>query len=231
MTAWVWRGVLALLAIVALGAQLDQASATRPQLALAVPAPFRSKAQATVAMLSLTTRDSATARAEARRLVRRRPMPAEHLFTLAAADLRNQRPQAFTKDFRAASTRGWRYAPLQAAAAQGALQNGDLTGAANRIAALWAAAADDPSTVPLTTLLLSKPHGPEAFALPLSQTHVWSANFLAGAANLAPVPTVVRTVEAAQRNGAHFDCTAIDRLNAQLAQKSAGSQVSPLPCR
>ncbi len=229
MICWLWRVLLALLAVVAVGAELDHASGTRPQLAIVVPEVFRSTAQATIANLALTGKDSATARAEARRLVRRRPMPAEHLFTLAVADLRDKRPHAFTSDFRTASTRGWRYAPLQVAAAQGALQNGDLAGAANRIAALWASAMENPSTAPLTTALLAKPGGPEAFAVPLSQTHVWSSNFLASAAALVSPPALVRTVESAQRRGAKFDCDAIEHLNEQLAQKAAGSPT--LPCR
>lgn len=228
MIRWLWRALAALLAVVAVGAELDHASGTRAQLAIAVPEVFRSTAQATIATLALTTKDSATARAEARRLVRRRPMPAEHLFTLAVADLRDKHPQSFTRDFRAASTRGWRYAPLQVAAAQGALQNGDLAGAANRIAALWASAMDNPSTVPLTTALLTRPDGPEAFAVPLSQTHVWASNFLASAATFVPPPALIHTVEAAQRRGARFDCDAIERLNEQLAQKAAGSP--SLPC-
>lgn len=230
MIRWLWRGLLALLAVVAVGAELDHASAARPQLAIAVPQLFRSTAQATIAALALTAKDGATARAEARRLVRRRPMPAEHLFTLAVADLRAGHPQEFTNDFRTASTRGWRYAPLQVAAAQGALQNNDLGGAANRVGALWGSAADDPSTGPLTTALLTRPGGPEAFALPLSQTHVWAGNFLASAAALAPPSAIVRTVDAAQRHGARFDCDSIERLNGQLAQKAAGAQIPPLFC-
>lgn len=231
MIRWLWRSLLALLGVVAVGAELDHASATRPQLAIVVPQLFRSTAQATIASLALTAKDGATARDEARRLVRRRPMPAEHLFTLAVADLRAQRPRAFTNDFRAASTRGWRYAPLQAAAAQGALQNGDLAGAANRVAALWAAAAEDPSTAPLTSALLTKPGGPEAFAIPLSQTHVWAANFLASAGPLAPPSAIVRTVDAAQRHGAHFECDAIERLNDQLAHRAAEAPIPLLSCR
>lgn len=229
MIRWLWCCVLAGLAIVAVCAELDQASATRPQLAIVVPQPFRSTAQTTIAMLALTKDDGARASFEARQLVRRRPMPAEHLFTLAVADLRAGHPQAFTADFRAASTRGWRYAPLQATAAQAALDNGDLAGAANRVAALWAAAADDPATAPLSTALLTRPGGPEAFALPLAQTHVWAGNFLANAAALARPAEIVRTVEAAQRRGARFDCDAIERLNQQLAQRP-GTSVGPLSC-
>ena len=57
--------------------------------------PFRSFAQETTALLALTAGDSAAARDEAQRLVRRRPMPAEHLFALGLAEMRSGHPQAF----------------------------------------------------------------------------------------------------------------------------------------
>ena len=85
MIRWLWRIALGMLSLVAIGAQLDRASYLRPELAILVPQPFRSFAQPTTALVALATGDSTTARAEAQRLVRRRPIPAEHLFTLAMA--------------------------------------------------------------------------------------------------------------------------------------------------
>ena len=231
MTRWLWRAFLALLAFVAICAELDRASVARPQLAILVPGPFRSFAQSSVALLALTTGDSATAQSEARRLVRRRPMPAEHLFTLAMAEMRAARPAAFAADFRAASTRGWRFAPLQVTAAQAALASGDVSGAANRVAALWAADAEDPSTVALTKALLAAPGGPEAFAVPLAQTRVWSGNFLASAAALGSAQVIARTVQSAQARGAHFDCDAVERLSGQLAGPAPGKSRETVACR
>lgn len=230
MTRWIWRAALAALALVAVAAELDRASYLRPELSVVVPKPFRSFAQPTTALLALATSDNATAQAEARRLVRRRPMPAEHLFTLAMGELRNGRPLAFAAAFRAASTRGWRYAPLQVTAAQAALASGDVRGAANRVAALWAADANDPSVAPLTRALLAAPGGPEAFAIPLAHTHVWSKNFLGRARAYASPENALRTVLAARRAGARFDCAALKRFGDALAARGQAVPAGALSC-
>ena len=222
MIRWLWRIALGMLALVAIGAQLDRASYLRPELAILVPQPFRSFAQPTTALVALATGDSTTARAEAQRLVRRRPIPAEHLFTLAMAEGRAGHPQLFSEAFRAASTRGWRYAPLQVAAAQAALAGGDVKGAANRVAALWAEGADNSSVEPLTKSLLEAPGGPEAFALPLAQTRVWSDNFVGRALGVASPTIAQRTVTAARRAGAEFDCRALERFDRALAKSDSG---------
>lgn len=230
MTRWAWRIALALIAVVAIGAELDRASYLRPELAIVVPQPFRSFAQPTTALLALATGDSATAQEETRRLVRRRPIPAEHLFTLAMAEIRNGHPRAFADAFRAASTRGWRYPPLQVAAAQAALASGDVKAAANRVAALWAEDAANPSVAPLTKALLEAPGGPEAFAIPLAQTHVWSENFVARAPGFASPANAVRTIVAARRAGARFDCRALARFGQALAGRGYTIPRQALAC-
>jgi hypothetical protein len=231
MTRWIWRIALALIAIVAVGAELDRASYLRPELAIVVPQPFRSFAQPTTALLALATGDDAAAQEEARRLVRRRPIPAEHLFTLAMAEIRSGNPRAFAERFRVASTRGWRYPPLQVAAAQAALANGDVKAAANRVAALWAEDSANPSVEPLTKALLAAPGGPEAFATPLAQTHVWSDNFVARALAFASPANAMRTVIAARREGAHFDCRALGRFDRALASRGETIPRNALACR
>ncbi|GGE01588.1 hypothetical protein GCM10011515_21640 [Tsuneonella deserti] len=228
---WIVRVMLAAIAVIAVCAQLDRASYLKPQLSVVVPKPFRSFAQPTLALIALAGGDTASAEIEARRLVRRRPMPAEHLFTLAMADLRSGRPAAFAATFRAASTRGWRYAPLQVTAAQAALASGDLAGAANRIAALWAENPTHPSSVPLTRQLLAMKGGPEAFAIPLANTHVWSSNFVRRAASLAPPANTVKTVAAARRAGADFDCRALKVLASAYAKRGEQVASSELTCK
>jgi hypothetical protein len=225
MRRWLWRAALLVVALVAVGAELDRASYLRPELSLVVPRPFRSFAQPTTALLALATGDGAEAEAETRRLVRRRPMPAEHLFTLAMAEMRNGRPVAFAAAFRAASTRGWRYPPLQVTAAQAALAAGDVRGAANRVAALWAQDPANPSLAPLTRALLAAPGGPEAFAVPLAGTHVWGDNFVGKAQMFAVTPIALRTITAARRAGGQFDCAALNRFAHALAK--SGQHVPP----
>jgi hypothetical protein len=157
-------------------------------------------------------------------------MPAEHLFALGLAEMRSGHPQAFAADFRAASTRGWRFSPLQVTAAQAALANGDVKGAANRVAALWAADSGNALLPSITKTLLAAPGGPEAFAVPLAQTHVWSANFLGAAPGLVEPPIALRTVLAAQRAGARFDCLALTTFRQGLAARGLSAPAQDLAC-
>ena len=212
MTALLWRIAMAGLAVVTVGAQLDRASQLRPELSVFVPTPFRSSAQSTTALLALATGDPLSARSEARRLLRRRPMPAEHVYILALAEMRTGHSRDFATALRAASTRGWRFTPLQAAAAQAALQDGDVKGAANRVAALWAADPDNPLVPTLTRSLLLAPGGAEAFSVPLAGTHTWSNTFLRRAPSLDAPTQATSSVIAARRAGAHFNCAALTRF-------------------
>ena len=192
--------------------------------------PFRSFAQETTALIALTAGDSAAARDEAQRLVRRRPMPAEHLFALGLAEMRSGHPQAFAADFRAASTRGWRFSPLQVTAAQAALANGDVKGSANRVAALWAADSGNPLLPGLTKSLLAASGGPEAFAVPLAQTRVWSDNFLGAVPSLVEPSVALRTVLSARREGAHFDCAALETFEQSLAARGLSVPPQDVAC-
>ena len=231
MTRWLWRLALALIALVAIGAQLDRASYLRPELAIVVPKPFRSFAQPTTALIELATGDSAAALDEARRLIRRRPIPAEHLFTLAMAQARSGDPKGFAETFRAASTRGWRYPPLQIAAAQAALASGDVAGAANRVAALWAENADNPSVAELTKSLLDAPGGPEAFAVPLAKSRIWPDNFVSRATGIASPDRALSAVIAARQEGTQFDCRALERFERALAKRGPSPPPGALACR
>lgn len=168
---WLALGGLALLAAFA---QLDRASAARPALAPLVPKPFRSFAQPMITLVALATGTPAEARAEARRLVRIRPMPAEHLYALALAELRAGNLTGYATAFERATERGWRARPIQAAAARAALDAGDVDAAANRIAALWAT-GPDAETIALTHRLLALEGGRAAFEARGRAARKWDA--------------------------------------------------------
>lgn len=227
---WAIRAMLAALAPVVVLAGLDRASYQRPELAPFVPAPFRSFAQVPATALVLATADGPSAVAEARRLVRRRPMPAEHLFALALARLRANEPRAFAAAFRSASTRGWRFAPLQVASAQATLGNRDAVGAARRIAALWAAAGNDPALPGLTRALLDLPGGPQAFGHAMAGSRVWRNHFLARAGEVTSADRARATAEEAQRAGATFDCATLERFRNWLARQGAPPAPGSLSC-
>jgi len=228
--AWLWRAGFAALALVTIGAQLDRASYVRPELSVLVPNQFRSSAQSTIALLALATGDASSAQIEARRLLRRRPMPAEHLYVLALAEMRKGHPRKFAASFRAASMRGWRFTPLQATAAEAALLDKDVKGAANRTAAMWATDPDNPLVLSLTRRLLQTPGGPEAFGVPLAGTHVWSGTFLARAPQLGAPTEASNAVVAAKRAGAHFDCGALRRFVEAIQAADRDADRAALAC-
>jgi hypothetical protein len=228
---WIWWAALAALAPVVVFAQLDRASAGNPGLAGAVPGPFLSVAQAPVALAALSAAPPAVARTEARRLVRRRPMPAEHLFALALADLRAGNPQPFAAGFRAASVRGWRYLPLQLAAAQAAIANGDADGGAQRIAASWVGGADDAAIGPVVKAQFALPRGPEAFGRVMARSRVSPGELVARLLSMMTAQDVQRVVAAAQAAGATLDCPTRDILSSRLDSEGIPMGEEALRCR
>ncbi|ANY19406.1 hypothetical protein A6F68_00880 [Tsuneonella dongtanensis] len=170
-----WIALMVLLAGVAVCAQIDRATVNDPALAVLVPGPFRAFAQAPLAAAALVGTDGDAAIKEAQVLVRRRPVPAEHLFLLSMANLTSGDPQGFAKAFELSTRRGWRARPVQATAARAALDTGDVEAAANRIAALWALGPDD-ETRALTKELLDRPGGRAAFELRADANPVWRAS-------------------------------------------------------
>jgi hypothetical protein len=147
------------------------------------------------------------------------------------AELRSGDPRGFAQAFRVASTRGWRFPPLQVAAAQAALANGDVKGAANRVAALWAEDPANPSLGALTKALLAAPGGPEAFAVPLAHTHVWADRFVARATGFASPADALRMVVAARRAAGRFDCRALERFDSALAARGGTFPPQAAACR
>mgnify|MGYP006158981793 CR=1 FL=1 len=81
----IWFAALAAIALLTAALQLDMQSKKAPGLAPLVPAPLRNEAQSQIVQTALTGEDTKLAVAEAERLVRRRPLPAESLTMLAVA--------------------------------------------------------------------------------------------------------------------------------------------------
>jgi hypothetical protein len=203
---------LAGLAAVTVFAQLDLASVTRPALVSLVPKPFRSASQPTIAVLAIGEGNSAKAQAEARQLVRRRPLPSEHLLILALADLRSGNMAGYARAFELSTERGWRAAPVQLAAARAALGRGSSMAAANRIAALWALDASQPALHELTSSLLQSSTGRRAFAAKLAGTRVWQDSYLQRAGEFAPAAATREVILEAIHAGAQFDCERLAAL-------------------
>ena len=216
-----WLIGAAALGAVAVAAQLDQQSAGNPSLARLVPPPFRSNAQFHLAGRALIEGSPAQAMFEARRFVRRRPVPADGLYLLAGAQQVAGQVDQSLLTAQYSARRGWRLAPAQDLMFRIAMASGDLPEAANRLAALWAAAPADPALGELTPVLLAAPGGPQAFAKPLAGTRISLESFADTAFGMAPPGQVTAALAEAGRLGARFDCAQMSQLAAGLAGKGA----------
>lgn len=132
----IWVVAIIAIAAVTSYAQLDRQARLWPELASGVPAPFRAFAQAHVTAEAIQQGDAESGLAEARRLIARRPIPAEHLRMLAAAQLKAGAAEQSIVSVQLAARRGWRDLRAQEAMLRLALAAGDKAEASRRYAAL-----------------------------------------------------------------------------------------------
>ncbi len=133
----VWFVALAAVAGLTTALQIDMQSRKAPALAAAVPEILRDQAQQRMARDALTGSDPKRALAEAEKLVRRRPVPAEHLTLLAATQAQAGQNEAAVRTIQIAGRRGWREPAAQEAVLRLAIAAGDRPEAARRYAALF----------------------------------------------------------------------------------------------
>lgn len=175
MTRAIWPLILLVIAVIAAGAQFDRQTRIDPHLSGKIPAPFRSFAQANRVASALKGPSPDVALIEARRLVRLRPMEANHLRMLAQAQLakRNERTGAATLQI--AGRLGWHDAPTQYGVLQLAMAAGDDAEAARRLAAVWAVSEDRKAVAPLAITVLASKASQAEFARLLRADPRWRA--------------------------------------------------------
>ena len=132
-----WLAALLSIAVITTSLQFDRQSEAAPQIAPLAPAPFCDYAHAYIVAAALERDDPAAALDAAKELVRRRPMPAEHLTLLAAAQAKAGKPEAAVFTIQLAGQRGWRERVAQETLLRLALVAGDKAEAARRYAALF----------------------------------------------------------------------------------------------
>ena len=213
-----WLASLAALAGLSSLAQLDRAARSQPALAALVPAPFRGFAAERLTEQAIIAQDGATAVDEARRLVRARPLPAEHMRLLSQAAALNGDSELALAAMAAATTRGWRDPVAQLAAGQSALLQGEYDAAAQRIGALSAIGALPEQRDALLAALLALPEGRAAFARQLVTPSRWRDNGISMATQVVPPDQLAPTLAQAQEEGAALPC---DRLAAIAASGNA----------
>ena len=214
----IWLTGLTAMALVASLAQLDRAARSQPALAALVPAPFRGFAAERLTERAIIAKDAQTALGEARRLVRARPLPAEHMRLLSQAAALGGDTELALAAMGAATSRGWRDPVAQVAAGQSALLQGEFDAAAQRIGALFAVGMLPEQRDALLAALLAQPDGRAAFARQLVTPSRWRENAISMATQLVPPDRLAPTLAMAQAEGAALPC---DRLAAIAASYTA----------
>lgn len=227
MIRYVWIAVMAVLAVLAAGLQLDRQARRQPELAPLVPAPFRSFALERQTISTVRADTPVKALQNARLLVERRPVPSEHLSLLAIAEVRNGNEAGAALIVQQAARRGWRDSIAQQAMFDIALNAGDMAEASRRVAALWAMREDQVPVADFTARLLATPQGRDAMAEMLTTDGRWEKAFLAAGSEL-PARAFADTVAAAANRGAHLDCRALDRLKAAYTLKKLDNEAAAI---
>jgi len=204
-----WFTSLIALALVTIGVQMDRQSRKNPWLAPVVPEIFRSSAQLPVAAYAIDSGDAMLGLAEAEKLVRRRPMPAEHLRLLAQAQYAASDLEASSLTIQYAAQRGWRDPLIQESMLQLALAAGDPAEAARRYAALFVSRdTEDLLLEQLGSRVFEEPTGEaqRVFAEIVAGGARWQNQFLQRGARVLPADAFAKTVMDASKKGADFEC-------------------------
>lgn len=178
MTRIGWYFCLLILGALAAGAQLDRESNRRSALASIVPESFRATAHRNNILLALRQDDYEGAQRIAREQVRDRPIPSESLTLYAQAAVMAGDRRSASMALTVAGTRGWRDPVAQSAMAASAMEQGNLTVVAQRLAALWGTRKEVPARDALTVQLLSTAEGRAAMASTLAVGGGWARTFV-----------------------------------------------------
>lgn len=221
-----WFALLLATAMLATIAQTDRRSRYQGELAALVPPAYGGFAAEQRTRQALERGDGARALAEARRLVRHRPLPAEHLTMLALAQAMAGDAAAANSALEAAAARGWRDPLPQAASARAALAEGAQDIAAQRITALLATGELPGQSQALFAQLLTTADGRAAMARRYAAKGHWQANSLGRPAALAAPQDLARTIALALAQGAQLPCERLERLANDYARRGHGADAA-----
>lgn len=226
----IWfAGMLGLAVLTAL-LQIDRQSDLTPSLASLVPAALRSEAQVQIAARAVEGKDSRRGLVEAKRLVMKRPVPAEHLTLLAVAQTKAGELEQAGVTIQIAGQRGWREPLAQEAVLRIALQAGDKAEAARRYAALFLrSATPDDLLRELGPTVLNETDGPGQRTLVdiISGTDRWNATFLRRGARVMPTPAFADIATATLERGARYDCAVLEQVikDAERSEPAASQRL------
>jgi hypothetical protein len=202
--------------------QLDMRARSASAVAPAVPELFRDHAQVQITRKALTGTDAARALVEAERLVQRRPLPAENLTLLAAAQAKAGQVDAAARTIQVAGQRGWRDPVAQEAMMRLALAAGDRPEAARRYAALFLR-----GRTPDALLLEFGPavfdgqdrSGRDTLVAIVIGGERWHPTFLRRGAKVMPPAAFAAIAADSMARGTVFDCKTLAISISELARR------------
>lgn len=227
MTArFAWGAAMLILAALIILLQIDRQSELTPSLAALVPAPLRSDSQFQTAAKAIESDNAQRALAETRKLVMRRPVPAEHLTMLAIAQTKAGQLEQAGVTIQIAGQRGWRDPLAQETVLRIALAAGDKAEAARRYAALFLQAATPNELLrELGPAVLDDTDGPGQRTLVdiISGTDRWNDAFLRRGVQVMQPSTFADIAAATIERGARYDCGTLEQTIKALRQREAAA--------
>ncbi len=204
----VWFVGLAAVGLLTAVLQLDMAAAGTPQLAPLVPEPLRAYTQERIVADAVRSKNKAGL-AEARKLVHRRPMPAENLTLLAAAQAVAGDEQAALGTIQVAGRRGWRDPAAQEVMLRLALAAGDRPEAARRYIALFVRSKQaGPLLAELGPAVFDGPDssGRDTMTAIVVGAKRWQKGFLERGSQEMPPAAFAAIAADSMARGVRFDC-------------------------
>lgn len=219
---------LAAIAWLAASVQIDRQARYAPRHASLAPAWVGGFALEHRTLEALKEEQGERALALARRLVRARPMPAEHLRMLGHAQILVGQEEDGLRTLQVAARRGWRDPAAQAVMLSLAVGAGDTREAASRLIAIWALDPDNPILEAMAPRVIADPQGRATFVRILSASRYWDKAVLRTAPGVLGPPLFAEVLRDLLANGVQFDCATVDRIVASLSGKVDDSLLGAL---
>lgn len=229
----VWFAAIAAVAAITMVVQIDRQSRVTPGLAAMVPAPFRAFSQAHVTAAAMTRNDDPQAALDqARLLIQRRPIPAEHLSLLALAQFRAGQEAEAGLSVQIAAKRGWRDQTAQEATLRLALAAGDGAEAARRYGALLLSPKSrDALLIELGPQVFGPRARPnrasrEAFVAIVAGSDRWLAGLLNRGSRVMPGEAFADMVISSRARGTPYSCSELQRAAAALSRRDPAASAT-----
>lgn len=218
----IWTACLLGVAAVTTSLQIDRQSQATPTLAPFVPTALRNYAQTELTIAAIRAGEPQAALVDAVRLVRRRPVPAEYLTLLAAAQAKAGQAEQAGLTIQIAGQRGWREPLAQETVLRLALAAGDKAEAARRYAALFRSnATPDALLADLGTDVLGESQGAGRQTVTdiIVGAERWHPQFLQRGPRVMPPDAFSEIAVASRAKGAQFECAHLNQAIGELMRR------------